>query len=227
MNSELVSLARTQGSVSVNGEYRFQLSQDVGAMQLIACLDALGSVGYYKGGPDIAIKGLLDNQIEALLTSGQQYLDHQHQLFTKFVESSALSVTGELEWFNLTDSFGEVGVKTVGLLCNYLLEQQVASGAHYLAGFQYICDQIPGMGPVEFNQSKLSMRIPHALRPAVESGDLPSLDQLLPAVAGAAGGFVDACHPYAAAVTVGRGAEETFIERLNSALLSYLSLGSE
>jgi hypothetical protein len=109
-----------------------------------------------------------------------------------------------------------MGVKTVGLVCEEIIAAGLVEEDRYLAGFQEIPSQIPGLGDFKFGEYKISMRVPQALRRGMESGEKPGLADILPAAATKLGGFVDACHIHAAAATVRLGKEHQLVEQLNA-----------
>ncbi|MCB0333102.1 MAG: hypothetical protein KDD55_06355, partial [Bdellovibrionales bacterium] len=81
-------------------------------------------------------------------------------------------------------------------------------------GFQEIPEQIPGLGTFSFDSFKISMRVPKPLLTNIEAGQAPSLAEVLPAATRKVDGFVDACHPHAAATTIKKERYEEFLDVL-------------
>ena len=52
-----------------------------------------------------------------------------------------------------------MGVKMIGAFCHHLRNMEFIDPHHYIAGFQTLPDEIPGFGPIEFNEVKISMRV--------------------------------------------------------------------
>ncbi len=88
----------------------------------------------------------------------------------------------------------------------------------YIAGFQDMPEEIPGLGRFEWDLVKVSMRVPTPLGEQIVSGEMPGLDWLLPEAALKIGGSIDACHGYAAASLIPRGREEELIDLMDELL---------
>lgn len=182
---------------------------------IIEGINALGAFDYLRGGPDIAMKGVLSDNIAGLLQMAERARSRYKEAFQ---EGQGVNVqqlpSGPLQWFSLGASFTPFGVKTVGLVCEELIARGQVAADRYLVGFQRVPDDIPGIGPVPLNQVKVSMRLPPGVAAEVAAGRALPLTELLPAAARQIGGFVDACHPHAAAVSIDAGREGELLERL-------------
>ena len=88
----------------------------------------------------------------------------------------------------------------------------------YLAGFQVIPTEVPGIGEFDFAQVKVSMRVSDEMGEGIRSGDVLGLDVLLPQATARVGGFSDACHSLTAATTVPTGSEERLIDEMEEIL---------
>jgi hypothetical protein len=111
-----------------------------------------------------------------------------------------------------------MGVKMIGLFCEAVREKTFADPDRYIAGFQTVPDEIPGLGPVPFGQVKISMRVPPRLERQIREGTIPGLDAFLPEATNRLGGFSDACHRLAAATTVPAGREEALVREMEKVL---------
>ncbi len=196
-----------------------KLSENFAGAEITKVLDALGSIGYFKGGPDIAIKGLIDGDYKGIFTLAKPFQDEMEKEFQEFESKIQLSRTSSIQWFNLKDSFSNFGVKTVGLLCQRLRDQSHDRGLveddKYIAGFQYVPDEIPGLGNFPQGITKISMRVPNKLKVEIEKGKALDLTKILSPATRKVGGVVDACHKFAAATTVPIGKEEELIKYMD------------
>lgn len=188
---------------------------DYSLRAIIEGVNALGAFDYLRGGPDIAMKGVLSDNIAGLLQLAERAKARYHEAFQ---EGQGISLnqhpSGRLQWFSLGAPFASFGVKTVGLVCEELIARGRVAPDQYLVGFQRVPDDIPGIGPLPLNQVKVSMRVPPGIAAEVAVGRALPLTELLPPAARQLGGFVDACHPHAAAVSIDEGQESELLERL-------------
>lgn len=204
-----------RGDVTFSGsEYYLSGWPHIPLSKLVRMVNVLGSAGYFRGGPDIAIKGLLAGDNPLCWERANQYESELQAAVTKFTKGNFLKHERSLQWFTLDSSFAAFGVKTVGLLCEQLIAEKAVDARVYLAGLQEVPDEIPGLGRIALDQIKVSMRAPSALRARITAKEVADLTQVLPASTRAVGGFVDACHPYAAATTIPKGTEQKFLESL-------------
>lgn len=215
LNHDLFRLAEGEGLATREaGEYLLGSARHQ-ATQLSRQIDALGSLGYFTGGPDIAMKGLLDGFDQRYQHAAETLLLDFSAKKEAFFRDVKLSKSGQVEWFILGEEFAGYGVKTVGLLCAEFVASGRIAPDTYLAGFQRVPDTIPGIGAFPLNQVKISMRVPAALRKRIDKGEMPGLDELLPMATRQVGGFVDACHPHAAATTIAPGKEAELVRCLD------------
>jgi single-stranded-DNA-specific exonuclease len=185
--------------------------------KLAEWLDALGSFEYFSGGPDVALKGLFeefDERYQSRAEAAQEKFEAERDRF--FIENR-ITDDGKVLSFHLGNSFTEYGVKTVGLLCQYLAGLR-ENESRYVLGFQRVPNKVPGVGPINLNQIKVSMRLTPPLLTAVREGHALPLTHVLPTATKMVGGFVDACHPHAAATTVPLGEEEQLLGALRQLL---------
>lgn len=108
-----------------------------------------------------------------------------------------------------------MGVKMIGVFCSHIKNMEFLDHSKYLAGFQTIQNKIPGFGRIEFNATKISMRVSDELTGKIRAGKIPGLSSFLPEATVAIGGFADACHGLSAATTVRIGQEKELISKLN------------
>jgi len=220
VNKDIYTTAKRLGLARKTVEYEILSKEFIPCSRLVACLDALGSVSYLKGGPDLAIKGLLEGFDERYQAIADVALEEYQKALTNFKSSLNIKYSKNVQWFKLDQSFSEMGVKTVGLVCQEL--RNTLDENKYIAGFQKIPDYIPGLDQFQTKDVKVSMRVPDKLREKIEAGLLPPLTKILPHAATELDGFVDACHPYAAASTVAEGLEEELVKRIDQRLKSWV-----
>ena len=111
-----------------------------------------------------------------------------------------------------------MGVKMIGVFCDAIKNSDTVDKRRYVAGFQIIPNEIPGFGPIEFNEVKISMRVPTQIEEDIRANKKMGLDILLPQATNKLGGFSDACHSLTAATTVAIGKEEALIEEMEQIL---------
>lgn len=203
-------------------EYLVQLLDgEFSVQQLVEWLNALGSFGYLRGGADVAIKGLREGFDIRYRVSADRFQKEFMECLENWLLNLDIRNTPYLSWFELPDTFYKFGVKSVGLVCELLLNRKIAPFGKYLAGFQKIPKLIPGLGEITINQSKISMRIPSDLLIKVKNRDAPGLPEILPLATKNVGGFSDGCHLHAGASTVRLGDEQKLIAALDEAICNW------
>jgi hypothetical protein len=186
-----------------------------------AYLDTLGAAGFYQKGPDLGIKVCL----EGITPESDRMLEKLKIVQTKAFEkeiarlkNDALKKTAHIQWFHVQDRFAPMGVKMIGVFCDRIKNADYIDPQRYLAGFQIIPNEIPGFGPIQFNDVKISMRVSAQMEDEIRAGRTLGLDILLPEATNKLGGFSDACHTLTAATTVAIGKEERLIEEMEKIL---------
>jgi hypothetical protein len=189
--------------------------------ELGAYLDTLGAAGYYQKGPDMGIKVCL----EGATSESDQMLEKlqaiQHKAFEKEIskiQSDGLKKTANIQWFHVENRFAPMGVKMIGVFCDAIKNSEDVDPQRYVAGFQIIPNKIPGFGPMEFNEVKISMRVSAQIAAEIRANKKMGLNILLPEATNKLGGFSDACHSLTAATTVAIGKEEALIEEMEKIL---------
>jgi len=212
INAHCASAAISSGVLSFDGHYYFlpEGRAPLEAKLFKSYIDALGGIGYYRGGSDVALKGLLEGFDERYVFSAQKFLSEYTSALSS-LSAAQIERKGNLQWFQLGPMFTGMGVKTVGLACEALIAQGVSAPDCYLLGVQMLNPEVPGMGAVLPPQFKISMRVPHTLQAEVIAGRSPDLVRVMRRAGETVGAFVDALHKYAGAVTVPVGAKDEFI----------------
>jgi hypothetical protein len=125
-----------------------------------------------------------------------------------------LKNTAHIQWLHVENRFSPMGVKMIGAFCQDIRKMDFIDPQKYVAGFQIIPNQIPGFGPITFNEVKISMRVPTHLEKKIKEEKVAPLNIFLPEATNRLGGFSDACHRLAAATTIAIGKEEALINEM-------------
>ncbi len=182
-------------------------------------LDILGAVGYLQKGPEVGLEVCAQGKSESSDLLIKSLLTTQKAKFAAELASlreGALKQSDHIQWFTLGDRFFPMGVKMVGILCEVLSHEDFIDKDKYIAGFQYIPKDIPGIGSFDIKESKVSMRAPVPLKEKIKRGAVLPLNDLLPAATLQLGGFVDACHSLSAATTIKQEWEEKLIKEMEN-----------
>ncbi len=184
-------------------------------------LTTLGAAGYAMGGPDIAVRTLLEGpsrEFEGKLRELEALKQERFELMIAKLRSGALKRTKHIQWFSVGSGFAPMGVKIVGEFCMEIRDADFVDPEKYIAGFQDMPTEIPGLGRFDWDLVKVSMRVPSPLEERIVAGEMPGLAWLLPEAAKRVGGSIDACHDYAAASLVPRGKEEELVRAMDELL---------
>jgi single-stranded-DNA-specific exonuclease len=203
-NQRVYQQACTQGLLVTEGDtLRLKGLRDFFDLDaVVRTINAMGSIGYFEGGVDLAVKGLVDGWGPEVEIRGAEYSQRFIELCERVKNEVVLHNRGNLTWFELPDGFGRYGVKTVGLLCEYLVAEGLVAGDCYVLGSQSMPSLRLGFEEVVFSEKKISMRVGLERSQMIARGMSPDLTSVLPLAAKALSGFVDGCHPLAAAVTI-------------------------
>ena len=226
INREILEEAENAGSIRTeinsNGEkYFIRLGgNEYEAENICTLLDTLGGVGYYENG---ALKGIevcrsgLNTEISSYT---ENLTDIKNRIFTNEIENikNSLITTAHLQWINVKDRFKPMGIKMIGVFLTEIKDSEIVDKKKYLAGFQQIPDFVPGFGDIDFNSTKISMRVSKYLTEKIRNNEIKGLNSFLPDATGLIGGFSDACHRLSAATTIKIGQEEQLIEEMENIL---------
>jgi len=184
-------------------------------------LDTFGGAGYHRGGPEIGIGVCLEGpspESDGVLEELRTLQDRLFNEEIRRLREEGWRQTQHVQWLHVHSRFMPMGVKMIGAFLDAVRNTGDVDPDRYLAGFQVIPDQIPGIGAFDFNQVKISMRVADPMEERIRSGDALGLDILLPEATARVGGFSDACHSLTAATTVAVGREEELIEEIEQIL---------
>jgi len=222
LNAVLQEEARLQGEMAeAAGELIVPRLGNRSAREVVELLNLLGSVGFYAGHAATAVDFLLGRDAgEALRVRGrlQELKAAAFRREGEAVRREGLGVVGRVQWVDVKDRFRPMGVKAIGLFLEQLLEQGLSAPDRYLIGFQHLPAEMPGLGRLDLALTKISARVPAALRAAIQQGGLPDFMTLIPRAAASVQGAADGCHRFAAAALIDQGREMEFMEALEQAL---------
>ncbi|MFQ5444860.1 MAG: hypothetical protein ACE5EK_09615 [Nitrospinales bacterium] len=184
-------------------------------------LDTLGAAGYYQDGPEMGVRVCLegffsdaDQMFEKLNAIQQNAFKEQ----INRLQQGKIHQTPRIQWLHAADRFSPMGVKMIGAFCDMYKDSTLFDPQKYIAGFMALPNEIPGFGPVTFNEVKISMRVSAGMQKEIRSGNAIGLDQFLPEATHRLGGFSDACHSLTAATTIPAGKEEKLIDEMECIL---------
>ena len=180
-------------------------------------VDVLGGVGYYGGGPEAAVKVCLEGTSPQSDRMVEKFMAIRARIFEvemAALENDALHHSPHIQWFHVGERFSPMGVKMIGKFCEKVAVAEFIDPKKLIAGYQVLANEIPGFGPIEFHQVKISMRVSPYMENEINQERAPGLNTILPEATNRLGGFSDACHRLSAATTVAIGKEEDLIEEM-------------
>jgi roadblock/LC7 domain-containing protein len=226
-NREAAMEAAKQGLMEIKEEEigeRYILKAAAGDIpydELAAYLDILGAVGYYQAGPTMGVEVCLNGisaESDRMVAKLMAIKRNAFAAEIAKLEQSAMKMTPHLQWIHVANRFAPMGVKMIGVFCYEIRNMDFINPQKYIAGFQIIPNEIPGFGPIAFDEVKISMRVPADLEQLIKDEKVPPLNTFLPEATNRLGGFSDACHRLAAATTVSIGKEEALINEMEKIL---------
>jgi len=211
-------------STAADGREAYTLTRfgsEIALTPFAKSLTTLGAAGYALGGPEVGMRACLDGPSPAYEAKREELGRLKEERFTRELKrlvERGLTRTPHHQWFIVGDGFAPMGVKIIGEFCMDIRDEPFMDPMRYIAGFQDMPDEIPGLGRFEWDLVKVSMRVPTPLGQRIVDRNMPGLDWLLPEAAREIGGSIDACHGYAAASLIPRGREAELIDRMERLL---------
>lgn len=192
------------------------------AMQPFAkSLTTLGAAGYAMGGPEAGAEACLHGATPSYKAKLAELTSLKNERFgheVARIKQGEVNQTQHIQWFSVGARFAPMGVKIIGEFCMEIRDEPFMSREKYIAGFQDMPTDVPGLGTFSWDLVKVSMRVPTPLGDRIVEGSMPGLDWLLPEAALQVGGSIDACHGYAAAALVPRGREPELVALMDKLL---------
>ncbi len=180
-------------------------------------LNVLGSVGYYRNGPEMGIEACTTGFTDQTMEMAREFEEERKQANRKMLATlrrDGLSQKKNIQWFHAHDNYKGMGGKVVGSFCSYLRYQRGINPVKYLIGMMNVPADIPCWGRLSSSMVKVSGRAPQILTSLIEKGKKPSLSKILPESCARAGGFGDG-HSVAASGVFPVGKEEVFVEEID------------
>jgi len=190
-------------------------------------LTILGSVGYYKGGPEIAVRACLHGITPETLDKIKELESKRKQVNKRLLSKlriKGLKEIGHIQYFHAEDEFKGMGVKVIGTFCSYLSYQKWIKQDKYLVGFMNMQPQIPGYGELRGNFVKVSVRVPQLLKQKIERNEAVPVNVILIEACKKLSGFADG-HTVAASGVVPKGTELKLINEMNKEITKRKNTG--
>jgi len=181
-------------------------------------LNVLGSVGYYRGGPQLGLSACIkgfDKEILETAKGLEEERKSANQRMMEKLRSDGLTEMKNVQWFHAGENYKGMSGKVVGSFCSYLSYQRLVNPVKYLIGMMNVPPEIPGWGRLPSPLVKVSGRVPQPLGKMIETGKRPPLSRILPESCEKVGGFGDG-HTVAASGVFPVGREEVFLEALDA-----------
>jgi len=180
-------------------------------------LNVLGSVGYYRDGPEMGIEACTAGFSAHTIERAKEFEEERKEANRKMlstIRKDGLSQKKNIQWFHAQDNYKGMGGKVVGSFCSYLRYQRGVNPVKYLIGMMNVPPDIPGWGKLSSSVVKVSGRVPQILTSLIEKGTRPPLSKILPESCAKIGGFGDGPSVAASGVfPVGR--EEMFLDEID------------
>ena len=180
-------------------------------------LNILGSVGYYRNGPEMGIEACTTGFDKPTMEIAKEFEEERKQANRKMrstIKKTGLSQRKNLQWFHAHDNYKDMGGKVVGSFCSFLRYQRIVNPVKYLVGMMNVPPEIPGWGKLPSSMVKVSGRAPQILTRLIEKGTKPPLSEILPEACSKVGGFGDG-HSVAASGVFPVGKEEMFLDEID------------
>jgi len=180
-------------------------------------LNVLGSVGYYRGGPQLGLSACIkgfEKQILETAKGLEEERKNANQRMMEKIRNGGLTQMKNVQWFHARENYKGMSGKVVGSFCSYLSYQRLVNPIKYLIGMMNVPPEVPGWGRLPSPLVKVSGRAPQPLSKMIEASKRPPLSRILPNLCGALGGFGDG-HTVAASGVFPIGREEAFLETLD------------
>jgi hypothetical protein len=181
-------------------------------------LNVLGSVGYYRGGPQLGLSACVKGFEKEILETAkglEEERKNANQRMMEKIRKEGLSEMKNVQWFHARDNYRGMSGKVVGSFCSYLSYQRFVNPVKYLIGMMNVPLEIPGWGKLPSPLVKVSGRVPQPLANMIEMGKRPPLSRIVPDSCEKVGGFGDG-HTVAASGVFPIGREEAFLEALDA-----------
>jgi single-stranded-DNA-specific exonuclease len=220
LNRTAINDAKDQGLVRESGKGDLKIEANHTSLtrtRASSLLNVLGSVGYYRKGPEIGIEACTTGFSQQTIEKAKEFEGERKRANRKMLSTitmEGLSKGKNVQWFHAHDNYKGMGGKVVGSFCSYLSYQRVVNPVKYLIGMMNVPPEIPGWGNLPSSMVKVSGRAPQILKTLIEKGTKPPLSKILPESCSKVGGFGDG-HSVAASGVFPIGKEKMFLGEID------------
>ena len=221
LNLIAIEDGRTRGVLieSGKGDFKIEARMSLPRIRAASYLNVLGSVGYYRRGPDLGIQACIDGFTHQIVAKAKEFEEERkvaNKKMLSIINRDGLSQKKNIQWFHAHDVYSGMGGKVVGSFCSYFRYQRGVNPVKYLIGMMNVPPDIPGWGKLPSPLIKVSGRAPQILTRLIEKGTRPPLSKILPDSCSKLGGFGDG-HSVAASGVFPVGKEELFVNEIDRA----------
>lgn len=223
---DAVDMGKARIEIQKSREVYYLESFNAYAHELADILTTLGSVGYYSGDFKLGLEMCREGVSERAIARAEELRKLRDSKFKEEIQrlkDGELKKERHIQWFSVEDRFAPMGVKVIGLFCHLIKDMSFVSYDKYLAGFQYFVPEIPGLGKINWQGVKVSMRAPEYLERKVLSGEFIGLDVVLPEATSKVNGIADATHKVAAASLIEKGREAELVQEMERIIEKFLA----
>jgi len=209
-----LGLVRDSGKGDLNVQAK---GMNLSRTRASSLLNVLGSVGYYRNGPEMGIEACTTGFTDQTMEMAREFEEERKQANRKMlatIRRDGLSQKKNIQWFHAHDNYKGMGGKVVGSFCSYLRYQRGINPVKYLIGMMNVPADIPGWGKLSSPMVKVSGRAPQILTSLIEKGKKPSLSKIPTASCARAGGLRNR-HSVAASGVFPVGKEEVLVEEID------------
>jgi len=205
LNAQVLSEALERKVVRRKGKSYESARLGMRIDELFSVLQILGSVGYYRGGPELGLSTCLEGftrDVERVVERLEAERKEANRRLLERLLEGGLGETEHVQYFDSGDSFRGMGVKVLGTFCSYLsYQRRIVKQDKYLIGFMRIPREVPGWGDLGEELVKVSARTAGRLRNRIERGEMPPVVEVLKKAVEGTGGFADG-HAFAASCVI-------------------------
>ncbi|MCX8187117.1 MAG: hypothetical protein N3F65_00705 [Nitrososphaeria archaeon] len=186
-------------------------------------LSAIGSMGYYEGAPITAVENLKRRRVpEELAKRFEELRRRKFAQALAVISKKGVNSGNYVQWYHLGDLFRGLGSKALGTFTSTLSYRKQVDPKKYLAGFMNFLPDIPGLGRIEGDWVKTSIRAPKQLSNQINRGAMPPVSTLTIKASEAVGGSGDG-HSLAASALIPAGRERDFINEFEGLVEEFRS----
>lgn len=215
LNEKIITISKTKIGEDIKIS---SLGKPLSYKRLSTLLSILGSVGYYRNGPEKGIKICLEGLDEKMENEIEKFEKERKEANKKLLNElykKGLEKLSHIQWFHAKDIFKGMGTKVIGSFCSYLsFQKRLVDQNKYLIGIMNMSSIIPNFGNLEKKYVKVSARAPKQLSVLIEKNKALPLSKILPEACSLYDGFADG-HSIAASGVILSGKEKEFIDTLN------------